>query len=98
MKKIFFLLLIILQSFIFTSFSKPTTQDISITGTIQLYSNEPFTYFGLMAEDNNFYKLNYNKKIQKCLTENRSKKIKCTGYIEDLEKNIFYVKKVTVIK
>ena len=90
MKKIVLIICFILTAFICFAYSKPTKTEENlnvITGIIQVYGNEPFTYIGIVTKDNKQYAVKTDKETSNVLRDTQGKKIEIKGTINPENEN-----------
>ncbi len=89
MKKNIFLILLICIATSCFAYSKPAkakAKTDSVTGYINVYGNEPFTFIGIVTDDDKQYTITADDSILKELRKTQGKKIEIKGTIEKSEK------------
>ena len=87
MKKNLLLILLICIAGTCFAYSKPAkAKTDSITGYINVYGNEPFTFIGIVTDDDKEYSISADDSILKELQKTQGKKIEIKGTIEKSEK------------
>jgi len=87
MKKNIILILLISIAASCFAYSKPAKAKIdSVTGYINVYGNEPFTFIGIVTDDGKEYTISADDSILKELQKTQGKKIEIKGTIEKSEK------------
>lgn len=90
MKKYLIFFLMLCSMALCFSYSKPSksVKDNSntVTGYIKVYGNEPFTFIGLVTEDEKEYSLKASDEVLAELRKAQGKKIEIKGTIEKSEK------------
>ena len=90
MKKNLLLILLICIAGTCFAYSKPAkAKTDSITGYINVYGNEPFTFIGIVTDDDKEYSISADDSILKELQKTHGKKIEIIGTIEKTEKSGF---------
>ena len=87
MKKNIILILLISIAASCFAYSKPAkAKTDSVTGYINVYGNEPFTFIGIVTDDGKEYTISADDSILKELQKTQGKKIEIKGTIEKSEK------------
>ena len=85
-RKLNFYIMLFLSLFVLCSFRK--NNNVTITGHIHVYGNEPFTYIGIKTEENNKeYKIEASAEINDILRLSQGKMIEINGRIIKSDKN-----------
>lgn len=88
MKKLFLTLFLIFTSVLLSAYSKPVKDKvISVSGLINVYGNEPFTFIGIKTDSGEEYSLTAEKEVLDQLRNTQGKKIEITGSIKQADKN-----------
>ena len=82
-RKAFILILVLLSTILFTSYSK--NRMTSLQGYIHVYGNDPFSYLGIETEDQKQYAISADKEVLKELRKTQGNKIEITGIITKAE-------------
>ncbi len=84
MKKILLALILITTSAILSAYSKPLENtEISLSGFVHVYGNEPFSFLGFKSDDGRELKIQADKDILSELQNSQGKKIEITGLLEN---------------
>lgn len=88
MKKLFLTLFLIFTSVLLSAYSKPVKDKvISVSGLINVYGNEPFTFIGLKTSSGEEYSLSASEEVLNQLRNTQGKRIEITGSIKQADKN-----------
>ena len=88
MKKLFLTLFLIFTSVLLSAYSKPVKDKvISVSGLINVYGNEPFTFIGLKTSSGEEYSLSASEEVLNQLRKAQGKRIEITGSIKQADKN-----------
>ena len=83
MKKILLALLLITTSAILSAYSKPIQNtEMTLTGLVKVYGNEPVTFLGLKTDDGREFKIQADQNTLSELQNNQGYKIEITGIVE----------------
>lgn len=83
MKKNLLALLLITTSAILSAYSKPIQNtEMTLTGLVKVYGNEPFTFLGLKTDDGREFKIQADQNTLSELQNNQGYKIEITGIVE----------------
>lgn len=83
MKKILLALLLITTSAILSAYSKPIQNtEMTLTGLVNVYGNEPVTFLGLKTDDGREFKIQADQNTLSELQNNQGYKIEITGIVE----------------
>lgn len=83
MKKILLALILITTSAILSAYSKPIKNaEMTLTGFIKVYGNEPVTFLGLKTDDGREFKIQADQNTLSELQNNQGYKIEITGIVE----------------
>ena len=83
MKKILLALILITTSAILSAYSKPIQNtEMTLTGLVKVYGNEPVTFLGLKTDDGREFKIQADQNTLSELQNNQGYKIKITGIVE----------------
>ena len=83
MKKILLALLLITTSAILSAYSKPIQNtEMTFTGLVKVYGNEPVTFLGLKTDDGREFKIQADQNTLSELQNNQGYKIEITGIVE----------------
>ena len=79
---------LIFTSILLSAYSKPVKDKvISVSGLINVYGNEPFTFIGLKTDSGEEYSLTAEKEVLDQLRNTQGKRIEITGSIKQADKN-----------
>ena len=88
MKKLFLTLFLIFTSVLLSAYSKPVKDKvISVSGLINVYGNEPFTFIGIKTSSGEEYSLSASEEVLNQLRKSQGKRIEITGSIKQADKN-----------
>jgi len=88
MKKLFLTLFLIFTSVLLSAYSKPVKDKvISVSGLINVYGNEPFTFIGIKTDSGEEYSLTAEKEVLDQLRNTQGKRIEITGSVKQADKN-----------
>lgn len=83
MKKLLLALLLITTSAILSAYSKPIQNtEMTLTGLVKVYGNEPVTFLGLKTDDGREFKIQADQNTLSELQNNQGYKIEITGIVE----------------
>lgn len=83
MKKILLALILITTSAILSAYSKPIKNaEMTLTGLVKVYGNEPVTFLGLKTDDGREFKIQADQNTLSELQNNQGYKIEITGIVE----------------
>lgn len=83
MKKILLALMLITTSAILSAYSKPIQNtEMTLTGLVKVYGNEPVTFLGLKTDDGREFKIQADQNTLSELQNNQGYKIEITGIVE----------------
>ena len=83
MKKILLALILITTSAILSAYSKPIQNtEMTLTGLVKVYGNEPVTFLGLRTDDGREFKIQADQNTLSELQNNQGYKIEITGIVE----------------
>ena len=83
MKKILLALILITTSAILSAYSKPIQNtEMTLTGLVKVYGNEPVTFLGLKTDDGREFKIQADQNTLSELQNNQGYKIEITGIVE----------------
>lgn len=83
MKKILLALLLITTSAILSAYSNPIQNtEMTLTGLVKVYGNEPVTFLGLKTDDGREFKIQADQNTLSELQNNQGYKIEITGIVE----------------
>lgn len=83
MKKNLLALLLITTSAILSAYSKPIQNtEMTLTGLVKVYGNEPVTFLGLKTDDGREFKIQADQNTLSELQNNQGYKIEITGIVE----------------
>lgn len=83
MKKILLALILITTSAILSAYSKPIKNaEMTLTGLVKVYGNEPVTFLGLKTDDGRELKIQADQNTLSELQNNQGYKIEITGIVE----------------
>lgn len=83
MKKILLALILITTSAILSAYSKPIQNtEMTFTGLVKVYGNEPVTFLGLKTDDGREFKIQADQNTLSELQNNQGYKIEITGIVE----------------
>ena len=86
MKKYTVLLLLIFASAFCFAYSKPkkaASVQVSKTGAVRVYGNEPFTYYGFTCDSGEVYTIVASDELMTELKQNQGKHIEIKGYLDN---------------
>ncbi len=88
MKKLFLTLFLIFTSVLLFAYSKPVKDKvISVSGLINVYGNEPFTFIGIKTSSGEEYSLSASEEVLNQLRKSQGKRIEITGSVKQADKN-----------
>ena len=88
MKKLFLTLFLIFTSVLLSAYSKPVKDKvISVSGLINVYGNEPFTFIGIKTSSGEEYSLSASEEVLNQLRKSQGKRIEIIGSIKQTDKN-----------
>lgn len=83
MKKILLALILITTSAILSAYSKPIKNaEMTLTGLVKVYGNEPVTFLGLKTDDGREFKIQADQNTLSELQNKQGYKIEITGIVE----------------
>ena len=83
MKKLLLALLLITTSAILSAYSNPIQNtEMTLTGLVKVYGNEPVTFLGLKTDDGREFKIQADQNTLSELQNNQGYKIEITGIVE----------------
>ena len=83
MKKILLAVILITTSAILSAYSKPIQNtEMTLTGLVKVYGNEPVTFLGLKTDDGREFKIQADQNTLSELQNNQGYKIEITGIVE----------------
>lgn len=87
MKKLFLTLFLIFTSVLLSAYSKPVKEKvISVSGLINVYGNEPFTFIGLKTDSGEEYSLTAEKEVLDQLRNTQGKRITIKASLKENDK------------
>ncbi|MCR5188111.1 MAG: hypothetical protein K6C97_04185 [Treponema sp.] len=88
MKRSILSLILLCSAAILFAYSKPAkAKSLTLSGHIQVYGNEPFTFIGLVTDDGKEYSLQAENEVLSELRKSQGYKIEITGFLEAKEKS-----------
>lgn len=87
MKKLFLTMFLIFTSILLSAYSKPVKDKvISVSGLINVYGNEPFTFIGIKTSSGEEYSLTAEKEVLDQLRNTQGKRITIKASLKENDK------------